>query len=383
MTISSGLSRYSNNPTTTLNGAINNVVTTIVVTSSVGFPNPGPFRIIIDNEQMQVTAGWGTTSWTVVRGTDGTAGASHLNAAPVTNNITAFDYQSYRSEFNPMSYSAVGDGIADDSTPFQNAVNDAHAMTNGGHIFLPDLPFKVISTLTTYANVVFITYGAVLSGAGASSVTPLIRYSQLGGLTLPAAFVISSGGANITGGLTVASGNFSTTGTTTFNTKAYTWPGTYGSNGQVLTSNGAGTLSWSASGGVVSSVSGTTNQVTVSPTTGATVVSLPSGGTLPGSWTAASGFTVTTGGLTVSAGGLTVSANGITVTGGITGTISTGAQPNITSLGTLSSLILSDNASNTMPTLGSGTGTSNGVQVWITSTDPAASAGEGDLWVQG
>lgn len=383
MTISSGLSRYANNATTTLNGAINNAVTTIVITSFVGFPNPGPFRILIDNEQMQVTAGWGTTSWTVIRGTDGTAAASHLNLATVTNNITAFDYQSYRSEFNPLSYSAVGDGIADDSTPFQNAINDANAMTNGGHIFLPDLRFNVVSTLTGYANVVFITHGAVISGPGASSVAPLIRYSLLGELTLPGALTVSSGGATVTDGLTVASGNFSTTGTTTFNTKAYTWPGTFGSNGQVLTSNGAGTLSWAAAGGAVSSVSGTANQITVSPTTGATVVSLPSGGTLPGSWHAATGFTITTGGLIVSAGGITVSAGGINVTGGITGTISTVAQPNITSVGTLTSLIVTDNASNNFPTIGVGTGTANGIQTWITATDPGASAGEGDLWVQG
>jgi hypothetical protein len=42
-------------------------------------------------------------------------------------------------------------------------------------------------------------------------------------------------------------------------------------------------------------------------------------------------------GLTVSAGGVTISAGGLAVTGGITGTLSTAAQPNITSVGILAS----------------------------------------------
>ena len=37
-------------------------------------------------------------------------------------------------------------------------------------------------------------------------------------------------------------------GTTTLNTIAYTWPGADGSNGQQLTTNGSGTLSWAAAG---------------------------------------------------------------------------------------------------------------------------------------
>ena len=466
MTISSGIDRYSNNYTTTLNGGINSSVTSIVVNSAVGSPNPGPFRIIIDTEQMQVTGGYGTTTFTVVRGTDGTTAASHSNSAVVSNNITAFDYHSYRSEWNPLSYGAIGDGSADDSTPFQNAINDAHAMANGGHVYIPDLPFKINSTLTGYANVVFVTHGAVITGTGAASVTPLIKFSQLGDLSLPGALTVFGGA--IIGGWTTINNNLTVAGTTQFNYIAYTWPGSAGTSGQSLTTNGSGGLSWTTSGGApVSSVSGTGGQVTVSPTTGAVVVSLPSGGTLPGAWTGASGFTITTGGLTVSAGGITVSSGGANIVGGITGTLSTAAQPNITSLGTLTSitvsgsttfnsralswpsgagangqvlttngsgglswtnvagavssvsgttgqvtvspttgaavvslytngtlpgtwtanslftatggLSVSDNASNTVPTLPS----SNGTQIWIQVSDPGASAGEGDFWMDG
>ena len=51
---------------------------------------------------------------------------------------------------------------------------------------------------------------------------------------------------------------------------------TPGTNGQFLQTLGASAnIQWATGGGAVSSVSGTTNQVTVSPTTGAVVVSLP------------------------------------------------------------------------------------------------------------
>lgn len=69
---------------TTLNGAINSAVTTITVASASGWPTSGNYTILIDTEQMLVTAGQGTTSWTVTRGYNSTSAASHLNAAAVT-----------------------------------------------------------------------------------------------------------------------------------------------------------------------------------------------------------------------------------------------------------------------------------------------------------
>lgn len=44
---------------------------------------------MIDSEQMQVTAGQGTTTWTVSRGTNGTTAATHSNAAPVFQSATS------------------------------------------------------------------------------------------------------------------------------------------------------------------------------------------------------------------------------------------------------------------------------------------------------
>lgn len=79
---------YANNASTTLNGAINNSVTSLIVTSATGFPASGNFRIIIDTEIILVTAVAGTT-FTIVRGQEGTAGASHSNGAAIDHIFTA------------------------------------------------------------------------------------------------------------------------------------------------------------------------------------------------------------------------------------------------------------------------------------------------------
>lgn len=83
-----GLEQFANNASSTLNGAINNVVTTLVVQSATLFPTQGQFRILIDSEIMLVTGVSGTT-YTVTRGTEGTTAASHSNGVPVTHILTA------------------------------------------------------------------------------------------------------------------------------------------------------------------------------------------------------------------------------------------------------------------------------------------------------
>ena len=71
---------------TSLNGNINNSVTTIVVNSATDFPDPailGNFVITIGAEDMTVTAISGT-SWTVTRAANGTTAASHTNGNTVS-----------------------------------------------------------------------------------------------------------------------------------------------------------------------------------------------------------------------------------------------------------------------------------------------------------
>lgn len=90
---------FVNDPGTTLNGAINNSTTTIVVASATGYPTSGDFRIKIDSELMLVTAVSGTT-WTVTRGIESTSAASHNNGASVTHVVSGGGMMQVSSGFN-------------------------------------------------------------------------------------------------------------------------------------------------------------------------------------------------------------------------------------------------------------------------------------------
>jgi len=94
---------FANNAQTTLNGAINNLVTSLVVTSAAPFPTasstavpPSQFRIRVEDapagsginlEFMRVTDVSGTT-FTVARGQEGSTAASHASTSAVTLVVT-------------------------------------------------------------------------------------------------------------------------------------------------------------------------------------------------------------------------------------------------------------------------------------------------------
>jgi hypothetical protein len=79
---SSYFCRVGNGAHTTLTSAITASATTISVNSATGFPT-SQFNIRIDNEFMTVTGGFGTTTWTVVRGVTGSSAASHVASQTV------------------------------------------------------------------------------------------------------------------------------------------------------------------------------------------------------------------------------------------------------------------------------------------------------------
>ena len=71
---------FGSQPQTTTGATITSNGTTLTVSSAVGFPTTGNFNIFVDTmsssttvEEMTVTAGQGTTSWTVTRGINGTS----------------------------------------------------------------------------------------------------------------------------------------------------------------------------------------------------------------------------------------------------------------------------------------------------------------------
>jgi hypothetical protein len=68
---------------TTASSALTAAQTTISVPSATGFPTSGSFRIRVDDENMTVTAGQGTTTWTITRGANGTVAAAHSAGVPV------------------------------------------------------------------------------------------------------------------------------------------------------------------------------------------------------------------------------------------------------------------------------------------------------------
>lgn len=80
--------QFVNDPSTTLNGTITSVATSIVVTSSAAFPTTGNFRIRMEAELCLVTAVSGST-WTVTRGIENTSPVSHASGTAVNAYLTA------------------------------------------------------------------------------------------------------------------------------------------------------------------------------------------------------------------------------------------------------------------------------------------------------
>jgi hypothetical protein len=79
-----GVAREEPTPTTTLAAALTAAATTMTVSATAGLAaSPTLTRIGVEDELMSVTAGWGTTTWTVQRGAHGTTAATHPKDAEV------------------------------------------------------------------------------------------------------------------------------------------------------------------------------------------------------------------------------------------------------------------------------------------------------------
>lgn len=338
------LDRFTNLAQTTLGAAITVTTSpvTITVASASGFPASGSYRILIDNELFQVTSGAGTTSWVCTRPVDNTSAVTHLINATVTHVLTAFEANSFRQEYNPLAYGGFADGSTDDTNAFQGAINDAH--TNGGVVYIGSWAWKINSALTTYSNVVFLSAGAVITGAGASSVAPIINTTLNG--TLLAVMLSPSGltgaatATRYVGGTTTGSPGSGTfqVGDWVVTQDGRMWicttagsPGTWQQPSPPLSFGSAANIQPLAAAAAAGSSGLVADAAHVHATTGAQ------------SWPSLQTFN----------GGIALGSTSLTKT---------------------------RNASDNVPLLGSGTGTSNGVQLWITTTDPTSSANNGDVW---
>jgi hypothetical protein len=88
---------------TTLNGAIDNITTTIVLTDATQFPSSGTNFIQIDSEEISYTGITGRTLTGVIRGVRNTTAASHLTLATITNT----------SDYVAWGQAASGDLVVD------------------------------------------------------------------------------------------------------------------------------------------------------------------------------------------------------------------------------------------------------------------------------
>lgn len=75
--------RASTDLTTTSTADPGAAGTTLAVTSAAKFPASGQYKVRVEDEVMLVTAGQGTTSWTVTRAQDNTTGVAHASGVTV------------------------------------------------------------------------------------------------------------------------------------------------------------------------------------------------------------------------------------------------------------------------------------------------------------
>lgn len=86
--------KFANSIATTLNGSINNSVTSVVVTDGSTFPTDS-FRVVCESEIMYCTSRSSNTL-TVIRGQEGTTGASHANSTPINHVVTKGSLDGFR-----------------------------------------------------------------------------------------------------------------------------------------------------------------------------------------------------------------------------------------------------------------------------------------------
>jgi hypothetical protein len=112
---------------TTLNGNITSGATTIVTSSSVGFPSNYPYVLAIDfnasqEELVLVTASTGLNTYTVTRGYNSTQTVAHKTGAVIRHVISAQDMTDMQAHFDATSNVH---GVTDNLAGFGDVTNIA------------------------------------------------------------------------------------------------------------------------------------------------------------------------------------------------------------------------------------------------------------------
>ena len=207
--------QIANNASTTLNGAITNVATTLIVTSAAAFPTAGTFRLLIESEYMTVTSVTGTT-FTVTRGAESSTAAAHASGVAVVAVLTSAAFAQIKTDSKTLSAGATagqvqtGDGAGGFTAP-------ANVLAGAGYVSVGASP-AASGMLRVPNNVDVITSKTVggvdvgllghssgnalyvgAANAGATHVDNLYLYPNTGGqlLTTGAGVILDWSGTNL------------------------------------------------------------------------------------------------------------------------------------------------------------------------------------------
>ena len=151
--------------------------TTIQVGSAKGFPSSTSFRIQIDNERATVVAGQGTTTWTVIRGADGTTATSHAagcdGSSCALKNLNVLQWAGFLLENNISVDNAIKcpDGNGDVRTPCSRTKGEIRVDQYSRVGSSADYNLSWTSSTTypyvyTWGNPMFATLGALRTATG-------------------------------------------------------------------------------------------------------------------------------------------------------------------------------------------------------------------------
>ena len=104
---------------------------------------------------------------TGINGTGIASNAANVTYDPAGTNAVATNVQAkLRQYVSVKDFGAVGDGVADDTTAIQNALN---ALSSGGSIYVPSGTYKITNLLSFYSSQLFIGNGP----------TSIIEYAEV------------------------------------------------------------------------------------------------------------------------------------------------------------------------------------------------------------
>jgi uncharacterized membrane protein len=236
--------------------------------------------IVLDGNAVDFYIALDDTADDLIIGTGSTIGSNArltIDASGVTFNLPATAVNTFNANYD----TTLGDGIDDKITLTGSIQGTNAAIFEGSSVDSIETIFAITNPTTADKTITFPNLTGTVALIGAASQTGTLDLS-----TVDAATSILLGGTNIntagtltnvayenqantfTLGQTINS-TLAVTGATTLNTVAYTWPGSDGTDGYVLSTNGGGTLSWvSNAGGGATELNELTDVTISSPSTG-------------------------------------------------------------------------------------------------------------------